>query len=68
MRFGPRRPSPIKSLKAKTLGSMTREAKRTFIPWYGKKGYGWLHPKRKVRNEVYKRTTFGIKDLLKLFK
>lgn len=32
-------------------------------PGYGKKGMGWLHPKRKLYNTIYKKTTFSLFDL-----
>ena len=35
------------------------------IPGYGKKGMGWLHPKRKLYNTVYRKTTFSLFDLFK---
>lgn len=34
-------------------------------PGYGKKGMGWLHPKRKLYNAIYKKTTFSLFDLFK---
>lgn len=34
-------------------------------PGYGKKGMGWLHPKRKLYNTIYKKTTFSLFDLFK---
>ena len=49
MKFGMRKPSLKKSL----------------IPGYGQKGVGWLHPKRKLYNKAYKRTTFSLFDLFK---
>ena len=42
-----------------------RAVKKALIPGYGKKGMGWLHPKRKLYNTVYKKTTFGLFDLFK---
>ena len=39
------------------------------IPGYGKRGMGILHPKKALYNRVYRRTTFGLGDILKaLFK
>ena len=46
-------------------GRATRAVKRAMIPGYGKKGMGWLHPKRKLYNTVYKKTTFSLFDLFK---
>ena len=54
-----------KSLSARTKGRATRVVKRALIPGYGKKGMGWLHPKRKLYNTVYKKTTFSLFDLFK---
>lgn len=46
-------------------GRATRAVKRALIPGYGKKGMGWLHPKRKLYNTIYKKTTFSLFDLFK---
>ena len=54
-----------KSLSARTKGRATRAVKRALIPGYGKKGMGWLHPKRKLYNTIYKKTTFSLFDLFK---
>ena len=63
MKCGMRKPSWKKSLSARTKGRATRAVKRALIPGYGKKGMGWLHPKRKLYNTVYKKTTFSLFDL-----
>lgn len=68
MKVGMRKPSWKKSLSARTKGKMTRRIKKAFIPGYGKKGRGILHPKRALYNRVYRRTTFSLGDLFKLFK
>lgn len=65
MRFGLRKPSPLKSLSARTGGRATRMVKRALIPGYGRKGMGWLHPRRKLYNGMYNRTTFSIWDLFR---
>ena len=40
--------------------------KKAVNPLYGKKGVGLAKsPKRAVKNAVYKKTTVGVKDLLK---
>lgn len=65
MKFGMRKPSLKKSFKARTTGKAKRKVKRSLIPGYGKKGRGWLHPKRKIKNKVYKKTTFSIFSLFK---
>lgn len=65
MKFGMRKISPMKSLKARTTGKWKRSIKKAINPFYGKKGIGWLHPKRKIKNAIYKKTTFSIWDLFK---
>ncbi len=68
MKFGMRKPSLKRSFKARTTGRAKRAVKKALIPGYGKKGMGLLHPKRAVYNKVYKKTTFGLGDIFKLFK
>lgn len=69
MRFGIRTPSIKKSISARTKGRLTRSLKKSINPLYGKKGMGWLNPKKKIYNKVYKKTTFSFWDLFKkLFK
>ena len=65
MKFGMRKISPLKSFKARTTGRAKRAIKKAVIPGYGKKGMGWLHPKRKLYNTIYKKTTFSLFDLFK---
>ena len=60
MKYGMRKPSWKKSLSARTKGRATRAVKKALIPGYGKKGLGWLHPKRKLYNTIYKKTTFSL--------
>lgn len=60
MKYGMRKPSWKKSLSARTKGRATRAVKKALIPGYGKKGMGWLHPKRKLYNTVYRKTTFSL--------
>lgn len=67
MKTGLRKPSLNKSIAARTKGKWTRQLKRSVNPYYGKKGTGWLHPKRKAYNWAYKKTTFSIWDLIKAF-
>ena len=52
-------------MSARTKGRATRTVKKALIPGYGKKGMGWLHPKRKLYDAAYKRTTFSLFDLFK---
>lgn len=66
MKFGMRKPSLKKSIKARTTGKAKRALKKAVIPGYGKKGTGWIkNPKKAAYNKVYKKTTFSIFDLFK---
>ena len=66
MKFGMRKPSPRRSYQAGTSGRAKRAAKRAVNPLYGKKGMGFLKdPSRAVKNAIYRRTTFGWRDLFK---
>lgn len=42
MKFGMRKPSITKSLKARTTTKYKRKVKKALIPGYGKKGIGWV--------------------------
>jgi len=69
MKIGLRKPSLKKSIKARTTGRAKRAIKRKVIPGYGRKGMGWLRdPKRSAYNAVYRRTSVGLGDVLKMFK
>lgn len=57
MKIGFRTPSLKKSLKARTTGAVKRKAKSAINPLYGQKGMGILHPKRAIKNKIYKKTT-----------
>lgn len=66
MKIGIRKPSIKKAVKAKTIGKVKRAVKKAVDPTYGKKGTGLMKdPKRAIKNKVYKKTTVGIKDILK---
>lgn len=66
MKIGMRKPSIKKSIKARTTGKAKRAVKKAVVPGYGKKGMGYVkNPKRAVKNKIYKKTTFGLSDLLK---
>ena len=65
MKFGVRKPSFKKMIKARTTGKAKRALKRAIIPGYGKKGMGILHPKKALYNKVYRKTTFSIFDIFK---
>ena len=67
MKFGIRKPSFKKMLKARTTGRAKRAFKRTFNPLYGKKGMGFLNnPKKALYNKAYNRTSVGLNGLLKI--
>ncbi|MDQ6754292.1 MAG: hypothetical protein M3017_13030 [Actinomycetota bacterium] len=70
MKFGFRTPSLTRSIRARTTGRLKRSVKRAVIPFYGRRGTGWVkNPKRAAYNAVYRRTSFGLGDVLrKLFK
>lgn len=68
MKIGFRTPNLKKSLKARTTGRAKRAVKSAINPLYGKKGMGVLHPKKAIYNKVYKKTTFGLSDIFKMFK
>ncbi|MGF1392535.1 hypothetical protein ACQSD2_06645 [Streptococcus infantarius] len=56
-------------MKARTTAKWKRQAKKAIISGYGKKGSGWIkNPKKAAYNKVYHKTTFGLSDILKLFK
>lgn len=66
MKIGIRKPSIKKAVKAKTVGKAKRAVKKSVNPVYGKKGAGLVKdPKKSVKNKVYKKTTVGVKDILK---
>jgi len=66
MKVGFRQPSIKKSFKARTIGRIKRSVKSQIIPFYGKKGIGFIkNPRRAVYNAVYHRTTVGASDLIK---
>ncbi|MFD1484895.1 SHOCT domain-containing protein [Lacticaseibacillus baoqingensis] len=63
VKVGIRRRSFKKSFSAKTKGRATRSIKRALIPGYGKRGAGWAHPKRKLYNKVYNKTTIDLRTV-----
>lgn len=66
MKFGLRKPSLKRSLRARTTGRATRSVKKTLIPGYGKKGVGWIkNPRKAAYNKVYNKTSFSIWDIFK---
>ena len=66
MKIGYRKPNIKSSVKARTTGRAKRAVKRSVIPGYGKKGAGWVkNPKKAAYNKVYKKTSFGLMDILR---
>lgn len=66
MKFGLRKPSLNKSIKARTTGKVKRSIKKLILPGYGKKGIGWIkNPKKAAYNKIYKKTSFSLFDLFK---
>lgn len=66
MKFGMRKPSLMKSVKARTTGKIKRKIKSSVNPLYGKKEIGLItNPKKAIYNKVYKKTTFSFFDLFK---
>lgn len=67
MKFGIRKPSLKKSIKARTTGKLKRSIKKSINPFYGKKGVGFItNPKKALYNKVYNKTSFSIFKPLKL--
>ena len=65
MKMGMRKPSVKKSIKARTTGKIKRSVKRSVNPLYGKNGVGFIKdPERSVKNAIYHRTTFGVRDIV----
>ncbi len=48
MKFGMRKPSIKKSIKARTTGKAKRKVKKALIPGYGKKGIGYIKNPKKL--------------------
>ncbi len=66
MKFGMRKPSLTKSIKARTTGKLKRKIKSSINPLYGKKGMGLItNPRKAIYNKIYKKTTFSFLDLFK---
>jgi hypothetical protein len=66
MKFGMRKPSIKRSLKARTTGRAKRSIKQAVSPGYGRKGMGVIkNPKKSAYNKVYKKTSFSFWDLFK---
>lgn len=65
MKFGFRKPSLKRSLRARTTGRAKRALKKAVVPGYGKKGRGIRNPRKAIYNKVYKKTSFSFWDLFK---
>ncbi|WP_076459435.1 tetratricopeptide repeat protein [Limosilactobacillus caccae] len=59
-----RKPSLKKSFSARYKGIYKRKLKKAFIPGYGTRRAGWMHPQRKLYNKVYYRTSIDTRKLL----
>lgn len=69
IKIGFRKPSLKKSIRARTTGKLKRKIKKSINPFYGKKGMGFIkNPRKSIRNKIYRKTTFGLSDIFKLFK
>lgn len=67
MKYGIRKPSVKKSLKARTTGKVKRQLKKSVNPLYGKTGMGLINdPKKAVYNKVYSKTTVGVGDAARI--
>lgn len=64
VKVGFRKPSIKKSISARTKGRVTRSVKKAVIPGYGQKGMGWAHPKRKIYNDIYQKTTIDTRKVI----
>lgn len=65
MKIGMRTPSIKSSIKARTTGRMKKAAKSAVNPLHGKEGVGLIKdPKKSIEGRIYKRTTFGLGDVL----
>lgn len=69
MKVGLRTPSIKKMVKGRTTARAKRTIKSSVNPLYNKTGMGVVNnPKKAVYNKVYKKTSFGLKDILKKMK
>ncbi len=69
MKFGIRKPSLKKMIKARTTSKWKRQIKKAIIPGYSKKGIGLFRsPKKAIYNKVYKKTSFDLFKILGLKK
>ena len=60
MKFGIRKPSISKKIKARTTGKAKKAVKNAVNPLYGKSGMGFVNdPGKAVYNKVYNKTSIG---------
>lgn len=65
MKFGLRRPSLTRMVSARLSA---KRYVRQSLGLKAPRGFGWVtNPKRALYNRIYRRTTFSIYDLLRLF-
>ena len=68
MKIGIRKINLKNRIKSRTTAKLKRKAKRTFIPWYGKKGMGWINdPHKALYNKIYNKTTISVEETVNLF-
>lgn len=66
MKFGYRKPSIKKSIKARTTGKIKRKVKKAINPMYGQKGMGFVkNPQKSIKDSIYHKTTYDITEPLK---
>lgn len=66
MKFGVRKPSLKRSIKARTTGKLKRRVKSAVIPWYGKRGVGFItHPFKAMYGWIYRRVTISLPALIR---
>lgn len=66
MKIGIRKPSLKKSFSARTTGKAKRKLKRLVVPFYGKKGIGFVkNPIKSVKGKIYRKTTVSAKSATK---
>lgn len=69
IKIGFRTPSIKKSIRARTTGKYKRKLKRAINPLYGRKGVGFIkNPGKSIKNKIYRKTTFGLGDIFRLFR
>lgn len=67
MKYGIRKPSIKRSIRARTTGRLKRRVKRTLNPFYGKRGMGFIFsPFKAAYGWIYRCVTIGIPKLLRM--